>query len=58
MWAAVGTQTPDSLPPSLQMGDGVSRPREWMVHLIGRRVQEEWTACVDVYVCAWTCVQL
>lgn len=40
------------------MGDGVSRPREWMVHLIGRRVQEEWTACVDVYVCAWTCVQL
>ena len=47
----VGTQTPDSLPPSLRLGDGVSSPWEWMVHLVGRRLREEWTACVDMWAC-------
>ena len=54
VWAVVGTQIPDSLPPSLKMGDGVSSPWEWTVHLVGRRVREDWTACVDMCACVWT----
>lgn len=57
VWAAgyPDTRFPASFPS--RMGDGNSQAPGRTAHLIGRRVREEWTACVDVYVCVRERVQ-